>query len=873
MILRPVTLNIEKARFRPASSLGGNTTIPKSLIKCLDQMGSSVLADMVTLIRDHPYVSCSLLVFLTPPFWPILKYFSPLLISTALFLVALVTMGPQFEDPSEQEREFQGSPELNSEDEAGFREEDVTRDVKRTKSSKDIRSMIGDWVSSCKESGFMWVEQKLRNDNFRGASLNDENVSILQEAFAHRAEEKPRLMVKLVTRRIPAEESFAEEHNLQRQGVPELSNSGSWNSFHAPSGRSFETAPSFTAVTKSRDLPHDFFSPHPSLSRRLDSDTSMFDNVEPPPIEHDMPPQITGPASVTDPLLKYIDDASDSDEYDHHHSDHDEDMHLEFGERSLDAESISQDELSLANGTYGQPPPFTVQEEDLPSSSGSDEGRHYFADLHQGDGEMESPLPTRHDEAHDRDIDLHDQQAVDAVGTHGDTATHVDDVPEELTPPVEIPHEDHSVPAQAINDESHPPETPAHEDMPQVNDDTELHDIPELEDVIPVENEIHEPPAAVEEDSGAVPGDPHTDVILGDVPSSHEEPHEESHEEPHEPEVATDHPPTDDEEPHKEPETPAAPTDVHLEPHHFVERSMSLPVAGSLATAESIESATAHEDHAQLDRPLPEFSEPVNQTRTLGNAISLPAGSNPIQPLIIPLKTADQGPRSPDTDLGYATTPDHERRGLAGRFFAAERYNSITSMSGDESEFAEPELSTKEKLVSKLEVLCNSMPSPSNCGELSNRRPADVSILRATTDEQVTHVSDKLRGYIGDSPSKKFQPDAPQLQITPPSTKVTLNGPPSKSAILASALGRPSIRPVASTTRKYAQYKSSEDSSEDETDLDSDPEGGGGSESESDFESHSAGVRLKPPPKPPAEILTPQPVVQGKKTDAEPVKK
>jgi hypothetical protein len=307
-----------------------------------------------------------------------------------------------------------------------------------------------------------------------------------------------------------------------------------------------------------------------------------------------------------------------------------------------------------------------------------------------------------------------------------------------------------------------------------------------------------------------------------------------------------------------------------LEPHHFVERLMSLPVAGSLATAESIESATADEDLAQLDGSLPDFPEPVNQTRTLGNAISLPADSKPIPPIIIPPKTADQGPRSPDTDLGYATTPDHERRGLAGRFFAAERYNSITSMSGDESEFAEPELSTKEKLVSKLEVLCNSMPSPSTCGELSNRRPADVSILRATTDEQVTHVSDKLRGYRGDSPSKKFQPDAPQLQITPPSTKVTLNGPPSKSAILASALGRPSIRPVASSTRKYAAQSKSSDSSEDEeTDLDSDPEGGGGSESESDFESRPVGRRLKPPPKPPAEILTPQPVVQGKKTDAD----
>jgi len=554
-----------------------------------------------------------------------------------------------------------------------------------------------------------------------------------------------------------------------------------------------------------------------------------------------MPPQITGPASVTAPLLKYIEDASDSDEYDHHHSDHDEDLHLEFGERSLDAESISQDELSLANGTYGQPPPFTVQEEDLPSSSGSDEGRDYFADLHQGNREMESSLPTRHDEVHNRDTDLHDQQAVDAVGTEEDTAPHANDIPEEHAPPAEIVHEERSVPAPVINDESHPPATAGHEESPLVNDDTELHDIPELEDVLPVENEIHETPAAVEESSGPVPGDPHTDVILGDVPASHEEPHA--------PEIPTDHPTSHNEEPHKDSEAPAAPIDDPVEPPLFVERSMSLPVAGSQ------ESATAHEDLAQSDGPLPDVQESAHQARTLGNAISLPAGSNPIHPLIIPPKTADQGPLSPDTDLGYTTTPDHERRGVARRFFAAERYNSITSMSGDESELAIPVkvLSTKEKL-SNLEALCNSMHSPSS-GEMSNRRPADVSILRATTDEQVTHVSDKLRGYIEDSPSKKFQPDAPQLQITPPSTKVVLNAPPSKSAILASALGRPSIRPVASSARTFAaQYSSSEESSEEQIELDSDPEGDDGSESESDFETHPAGVRLKPPPKPPQPV-------------------
>lgn len=836
-------------------------------------MGSSVLAEIVTLIRDHPYVSCSLLVFLTPPFFPILKFFSPLLISTALFLVALVTMGPQFEDPSEEERELLSPSEFNAEDEAGPRAEVGTRDLKRKVTvSKDIRPSLSDRVASWKESGLMWVEQKLRNENWRGASLNDENVSILQEAFAHRAEEKPRVMVKLVTRRIPAEEeeTVAEEHNLQRQGTPEFSNSGSWNSFHASSGRSFETAPSFSVATNTRDLPHDFFSPHPSFSRRLDSDSSLFDNVEPPPIEHDMPPQITGPASVTAPLLKYsFEDASDSDDYDHHHSDHDEDMHLEFGERSLDAESISQDELSMANGTYGHPPPFTVQEEDLPSSSGSEEGRHYFAGLQQENREMESSLPTSHDEVHSRGIDLHDHQPVDAVETVQDSAPHANDVPTEHSSTAHILHEDSSIPPPMVNEESHPPSTAdAHEESPQVNEDVELQDIPELEDVVPVENEIREVPTVEEQSLESVPADDlHTGVGLADVPASHEEPVAS--------EVPVDHA-TNIEEVHKDLEVPAASIDVPEETHHVVERSMSLPVAGSLATAESLESAPDHEDSTPLDTPLPDFPDPAHQTRTLGNAISLPAASNPIHPLVIPPKTVEQGPLSPDTDLGYATTPDHEKRGAAERFFAAERYNSVTSMSGDESELSVPgkQLSTKEKL-SNLEVLCNSMPSPSS-NESSGRRPVDVAILRATTDEQVTHVSDRLKGFIEDSPSKKFQPDAPQLQITPPSTKVQLNAPPSKSAILASALGRPSIRPVASSARTFAaHYASSSDSSGDEQiELDdSDPEPAG-SGSDSEFESQPAGKTFKPPPKLPARIRTPpHPVFQGKKTDAEPVKK
>lgn len=166
-------------------------------------MGSSALSEIGTLISNHPYVSCSLLVFLTPPFFPILKFFSPLLISTALFFLALVTMGPHFEDQSDQEGDLQRSLEDKTGHESilGTRTESGERDIKRKTPSKDFRSTIADWAKSCKDSGLTWVEEKLRNENWRGASLNDDNVSILQEAFAHRAEEQPRAMVKLADRK------------------------------------------------------------------------------------------------------------------------------------------------------------------------------------------------------------------------------------------------------------------------------------------------------------------------------------------------------------------------------------------------------------------------------------------------------------------------------------------------------------------------------------------------------------------------------------------------------------------------------------------------------------------------------------------------
>lgn len=814
-------------------------------------MGTIVFSEIGALMRDHPYVSCSLLIFLTPPFFPILKFFSPLLISTTLFVVALVTMGPQFQGPSEQEDDLQDFSEVNSEGEAGFRTGDARRDVRRQQSSKEIRLSPGDWINSCKEAGLAWAEQKLfRNENWRGASLNDDNVSILQEAFAHRAEEKPRVMMRLVTRRIPAEEErVAEEHSFRRHDVSKLLNSGDWKSSHSPD-RSFERPLSYSAGSNTRELPHNFFSPHPSLSRRRDFDTPLFENVGRPPIEHDMPPLVTGSASMTAPMFRSFDDDIDTDdEYDNHHSDHDEHMHLEVGERSLDADSLSQDELPVTNGTYDQPPPFTVQEEDLPSSSDSDEERSYFPDWHQGNRATESTLSAMHGTVPNLDMDLNEEYSRGALGSHEVSTPHFKDVSEEHSPSADIVHEERPISAPKIDQESHPPVIAGHQESLQLNKGIESHDMPELEDVEKGSREI---PVAVGEGSSwresVAESMPHdhldTDVVPGHVPASHGQSDAS--------EAPTDHG-TDS----KEPEVLAGPKDVSVEPHRFVERSMSLPVLGSLAITDPVELPAVHEDHTQLDEPLPDdVQEQVHESYVLSNAISLPARSS-IQPIVILPMTADPGPRSPDTDLGYATTPDHERRGVPARFFSTERYNSITSISGDESELALPakQVSTKEKL-SNLEALCNSMPSPAS-GE-KRCLPVD---LRANTDEQVTHIAGKLKGYIGDSPSKKFQPDAPQLQITPPSSKVLLNTPPSKSAALASALGRPSIRPVVSSSRTYGgvQYSSSEESSEDEQiDLDSDVEADG-TDSESDIEivQSSGKSRLKPPPKPPAKIREP----------------
>ncbi|XP_024378225.1 uncharacterized protein [Physcomitrium patens] len=799
-------------------------------------MGTRVFSEIGTLISSHPYLSCSLLVFLTPPFFPILKFFSPLLISTAVFILTLVTMGPQFQDPSDRKGDFQSPLEDNAGHDSlpGFRPEDRERDFRRKEPSKDLRSTLGDWFTSCKDSGLVWVEQKLRNEDWRGAYLNDDNVSILQEAFALRAEDKPRETVKLATRRIPAgEERTAGLHSSQTQGIADLTNLDLRRSSHLAIDRSFERPPSSVVGTSARDLPHNIFSPLPSFSRGHGSVTP-FENAIPPPIEHHMPPLVTGPAEVTGPLYKSFEDDMDTsdEEFDHHHFHHDEDMYLEVGERPSDSRFISRGEKPAANGTYNHPPPFTVQEDVLPSSSDSDEDGILFTSLHHRIGALEPSFRKTDGEVHNRDINVHDQQSAHPTGTRVERASHHDNVPEGHSPPVKIRHEEKSVPAPKNHSENYSYSSAAHKASSLSEGGVEWHEMPELEDIQPAGKKTREFSSKVADSSEFTPSNLH-------VTGGRSRGVSVNHKEPDAADVSRDHATVNERFRHGS-AVPADLTDVSGDPPHFAERSMSLPGLGGLADTGSVESAPAHEDPPSLDESLPDkVQEPVHSTGVLNHSISSPGATKPLDPIIIPRSSADQGPVSPDTDFGYATTPDHERRGLAARrFLAPEQYDSVTSISGDELEHGPPvrQLSTKEKIEQKLEALSNSMPRDATPG------PADVSMLGATTDEQVTHVADKMKSFVKDSPSKTFHPDAPELQIKPPSTKVPLNASPSKPAISASALPR---RPIRSS-RYSSTLDSSEDSSDDDEQIDLDSD----IDSQTDSEVEIAQTRFKPPPKP-----------------------
>ena len=144
-------------------------------------MALQVFTDVMALVWQHPFFSCLILLLFTPPFFPIVKFFSPLLISTALFMLALFTMGPHSSTSTESEHreenwEFRRAADVKVWEDKSVRGGE--RSFKRTMADGNWM----DWLSNVQEAGLSWIETKFRNENWKGSALNDDNVSILQEA-------------------------------------------------------------------------------------------------------------------------------------------------------------------------------------------------------------------------------------------------------------------------------------------------------------------------------------------------------------------------------------------------------------------------------------------------------------------------------------------------------------------------------------------------------------------------------------------------------------------------------------------------------------------------------------------------------------------
>jgi hypothetical protein len=146
-----------------------------------------MVSDVFGLAWRHPFVCICVLALFTPPFFPVIRFFSPLLISTGVFVVAMVSLGPS------SKHEVAQSDSWGFRKASDVREEKVGQEEKknlRLSSTKQQRSQGKDswmdWVKNVEATGLAWVDQKLKNEDWTAPILDDRNVSILQEAFGQR---------------------------------------------------------------------------------------------------------------------------------------------------------------------------------------------------------------------------------------------------------------------------------------------------------------------------------------------------------------------------------------------------------------------------------------------------------------------------------------------------------------------------------------------------------------------------------------------------------------------------------------------------------------------------------------------------------------
>nr|PNR27930.1 hypothetical protein PHYPA_028522 [Physcomitrium patens] len=174
-------------------------------------MAPQVLSDLTALIMAHPVIFGLSLVLFTPPFYPVLKFFLPLLISTALFILMLFTMGPKGATGNQA-----GGLESEEKHVAHGGDADVS---KRTKSEGSWT----DWVKRIEESSMSWMSPRYKSNQWKGNLLNDDNVSILGEtSWVNRGDFNPYEQEAASTEEVQSSSSRLIDENINNRFVPTL---------------------------------------------------------------------------------------------------------------------------------------------------------------------------------------------------------------------------------------------------------------------------------------------------------------------------------------------------------------------------------------------------------------------------------------------------------------------------------------------------------------------------------------------------------------------------------------------------------------------------------------------------------------------------
>ncbi|CAM6127935.1 unnamed protein product [Calypogeia fissa] len=144
-------------------------------------------ADVIGLIWHHPIVSLAVLLLFTPPLFPIVVYFSPLLISTALFVLAMISMESDHandRDPYSTNVPYSKGVWIE-EVEVDGPLLDGERVPKRLKASSNDESWLNK-VKNLEGTGRAWVESVLSQESRKSvddnATSRDESIPLLDKA-------------------------------------------------------------------------------------------------------------------------------------------------------------------------------------------------------------------------------------------------------------------------------------------------------------------------------------------------------------------------------------------------------------------------------------------------------------------------------------------------------------------------------------------------------------------------------------------------------------------------------------------------------------------------------------------------------------------